>query len=283
MLNRARKNKPSADPMAPYYTVIYAFVFICVAAVATTLYSPKQKFSEMDILDASQMLIHNGQGHQFKHGANSFFEHKTLADAKQMFMSALSDTNNLGSCKTSKGLEEGNEEMEIELPESYDWREVYPQCVQTPVNIGDRNCSSSYAFASVGAVQDKICMATNKTVQLSVQEVLDCDTNSQGCEGGYVNKVLQYGKKKGYVTAECHEYSGDKQECEVDHFESNECRLDNTIYKVNDYCIAVQEENIKRELFKNGPVVAQLQPYTDFLAYSEGSYHRTSESFKFNG
>lgn len=26
-----------------------------------------------------------------------------------------------------------------------------------------------------------------------------------------------------------------------------------------------------------------MQPYTDFLAYKEGSYHRTSESFKFNG
>lgn len=106
MLNRGRK-KTSADPMSSYYSVIYAFVFICVAAVATTMYSPKQKFSEMDVLDASQMLIHNGQGHQFKHGANGFFEHKTLADAKQMFMSALSDTNNLGSCRTSKGLGEG--------------------------------------------------------------------------------------------------------------------------------------------------------------------------------
>lgn len=237
----------------------------------------------MTVLDESQMLIHNGAGHQFKQGENAFFEHKTLADAKQMFMSALSDTNNLGTCRTSKGLDAENEEMEIELPEAYDFREAYPQCVQTPMSTGDRNCSSSYAFAAIGAVQDKICMATNKTVQLSVQEVLDCDQNSQGCEGGYVNKVLQWGKKKGYVTAECHEYSGDKQECDVDHFETNECRLDNTVYKVNDYCIAVQEENIKRELFKNGPVVAQMQPYTDFLAYKEGSYHRTSESFKFNG
>lgn len=26
-----------------------------------------------------------------------------------------------------------------------------------------------------------------------------------------------------------------------------------------------------------------MQPYTDFLAYKEGSYHRTQESFKFNG
>jgi len=26
-----------------------------------------------------------------------------------------------------------------------------------------------------------------------------------------------------------------------------------------------------------------MVPYTDFLAYKEGSYHRTQEAFKFNG
>jgi len=121
-------------------------------AVGITFISPKQKFAEMTVLDESQMLIHNGAGHQFKQGENAFFEHKTLADAKQMFMSALSDTNNLGTCRTSKGLDAENEEMEIELPEAYDFREAYPQCVQTPMSTGDRNCSSSYAFAAIGAV-----------------------------------------------------------------------------------------------------------------------------------
>jgi len=52
------------------------------------------------------------------------------------------------------------------------------------------------------------------------------------------------------------EYTGKKGECEVEHFEVNECRVENQIWKVNDYCIAIQEENIKRELVKNGPVIA---------------------------
>lgn len=72
-------------------------------------------------------------------------------------------------------------------------------------------------------------------------------------------------------------------ECDVDHFETNECRVDNQIYKLSDICISIQEENIKREIFKYGPVVSQMLPFTDFLAYKEGSYHRTPESFKFNG
>lgn len=45
----------------------------------------------------------------------------------------------------------------------------------------------------------------------------------------------------------------------------------------------MQPESIKREIFKNGPVIGQMQPFTDFLAYKEGSYHKTNEAFKFNG
>jgi len=45
------------------------------------------------VLDDANILVHNGQGFNFKHARNSFFEGKTLADAKQLFASALSDTN----------------------------------------------------------------------------------------------------------------------------------------------------------------------------------------------
>jgi hypothetical protein len=61
------------------------------------------------------------------------------------------------------------------------------------------------------------------------------------------------------------------------------CRIENQIFKVSDYCISFQAESIKREIFKNGPVIGQLVPYTDLLAYKGGSYHKTQESFKFNG
>ena len=38
-------------------------------------------------------------------------------------------------------------------------------------------------------------------------------------------------------------YKGKKAaECDVDHFETNECRVDNQIYKLSDICITVQEE-----------------------------------------
>jgi len=145
------------------------------------------------------------------------------------------------------------------------------------------NCSASYAMTTLSVVEDRICMATNQTTKLSSQEIIDCDINSMGCEGGYANRVLAWGKKKGFITDECMEYSGSKTECEVDHFESNACRVNSEFYRVNDYCLAIQGINIQREIIKNGPVIGQMVPYTDFLAYSSGTYHRTQEAFKFNG
>jgi hypothetical protein len=151
------------------------------------------------------------------------------------------------------------EEEEIDLPESFDWREVYPQCVQPVQSIGlagATNCSASYAMATLSAAEDKICMNANSTVKLSVQEIIDCDVNSFGCEGGFINKVLKWGRTKGFILEECMPYAAKKNECEVDHLESNTCRVESQFYRVNDFCIAYQAENIMRELYKNGPVIA---------------------------
>jgi cathepsin B len=138
-------------------------------------------------------------------------------------------------------------------------------------------------MVTLGVAEDKICMSQNQTVKLSAQEIIDCDMNSFGCDGGYINKVLKWGKTKGFILDECMPYTGKKTECEVDHLESNVCRIESQFYRVNDFCIAYQPENIMREIFKNGPVVGQMQPFTDFLAYSDGSYHKSPESFKFQG
>ena len=54
-------------------------------------------------------------------------------------------------------------------------------------------------------------------------------------------------------------------------------------YKVIDYCLAQDDIGIKREILQNGPVIAQMVVYTDFLTYKEGVYHRTEDAFRFNG
>jgi len=52
---------------------------------------------------------------------------------------------------------------------------------------------------------------------------------------------------------------------------------------VVDFCIATEADGIKKEIMTNGPVLAQLSPYTDMLTYSDGIYSRTNDAFKFQG
>jgi cathepsin B len=118
-------------------------------------------------------------------------------------------------------------------------------------------------------------------VALSTQEIINCDENNFKCEGGFINRALNWGKKNGFITEECLPFTAEEGEC-GDMME-NECRYDKNFYKVNDYCLADGPENIKKEIFKNGPVAAQMSVYTDFLTYSSGVYHRTEDAFKFNG
>jgi hypothetical protein len=110
MLKRSRKVDTKK---ANYTAVIVGFGVICALAVFYTVFSKKQKFSEMKVIDDSNILVHNGQGHQFKHGSNEFFQDKTIADVKYIFSSGLSDTNQINTCKSSlkQGEESASEEM----------------------------------------------------------------------------------------------------------------------------------------------------------------------------
>ena len=193
-----------------------------------------------------------------------------------MFGNSLSDTPNVAPCKTR---EDNPDEI---LPEKFDWREKYPECVQNLTLQG--NCSSTYATVAVSTVADRICQQVKKPVQLSAQEIISCDKGNYGCEGGYVTRTLSWGKRKGFIPEDCYPFTGTKGTCDVEeHLESNECRANSIFYKVIDYCLAQDDTGIKKEILKNGPVIAQMIVYTDFLTYKEGIYHRTEDAFRFNG
>lgn len=95
--------------------------------------------------------------------------------------------------------------------------------------------------------------------------------------------MLNWGKRKGFIPEECNTYTAVKGECAEDYLNTNECRVNNLFYKVIDFCLATEDLGIKKEVLKNGPVIAQMTIFTDFLTYKEGLYHRTEDAFKFNG
>jgi cathepsin B len=53
--------------------------------------------------------------------------------------------------------------------------------------------------------------------------------------------------------------------------------------RIDGYCILYGEEDIKREILKNGPVVSAANLHVDFLNYKSGIYSKNEEVPKFSG
>ena len=124
-----KRGKKVDTKQVQYNLVIYGFIAVCVIAILLHFLMPKQKLYDQLVLDDSEILVHNGQGHKFKHGRNKFFEGKIVRDFKPWFaLNHLVDPN-LGQgamsiCATS--ITKEGQGDDIKLPDSYDWREAYP-------------------------------------------------------------------------------------------------------------------------------------------------------------
>ena len=93
--------------------------------------------------------------------------------------------------------------------------------------------------------------------------------------------MLNWGKTKGYVPEFCGSYRAKKELCESQ--DKNECRVNNVIFKVIDYCYLKETKSIKKEILLNGPVIAPLSVASDFLTYKSGIYTKISSAITFEG
>lgn len=53
--------------------------------------------------------------------------------------------------------------------------------------------------------------------------------------------------------------------------------------KIDNYCLLIGEDDIKRDIMKNGPSVSTTQVYVDFLQYKSGVYTKGEEVSRFSG
>ena len=221
------------------------------------------------VIDEKRIDEHNAHT-PWQQGANKFFEGATLADAKKIVNASFANHPNLSKC---------NVDESVSVPESFDTRIQWPSCV-LPVGNQQKTCGSSYAFAATGAAAERICIASkdHKLTQLSVQELLSCDASNQGCKGGYINTALDYIKSKGIVDETCFPYQADSDTVKCDKI----CK-DQTRERIDGYCILFGEDDIKRDIVKNGPVAAATQVHMDFLTYKSGVYTKGDEVPRFSG
>ena len=171
-----------------------------------------------------------------------------------------------------------------EIPESFDAREQWPQCSVIKKVTKQSPCGSCWAMALATALGDRVCIATNGTVDvpLSSQYLLNCFGNQGGCQGGGSEEPMWRDMMEvGVVPESCVSWKASDNQC------TGTCDDMTPIPKPtkakNSYSPwgATDKERveaIQREIMEHGPVTASFHVFSDFDVLSWSVYHRTSSS-----
>jgi len=77
----------------------------------------------------------------------------------------------------------------VALPTSFDWRNQGN--VVTPV-YNQGQCGSCWAFSTTESIESVWALSGKTLTQLSMQQIVDCDTSDDGCNGGNPPTAYQY-------------------------------------------------------------------------------------------
>lgn len=249
------------------YQIMFAVLGgLCLYVIATMFMNSAPPLHKLPVLDEKRMSDHNSQSPNWKMGPNEFFEGATMADAKRLMNVGFASHSNIPKCQVDEN---------INIPESFDYRETFKKCVLPVVDMG-RSCGASYALLTAKTVSERNCIANEleSSKQLSGQELLFCDTLNGDCKNGHLNVSLDYVKSKGLVDEECLPFKPEEKGCKG--MCENPVRTN-----INHFCLLVGEDEIKRDLLTRGPVLTTLQVHSDILGYKEGVYTKGEDMPRF--
>jgi cathepsin F len=87
----------------------------------------------------------------------------------------------------------------FDLPSEFDWRNN--GSVITPVK-NQEQCGSCWAFSTTENIESVWAIAGNGLLQLAPQQIVDCDTTDDGCNGGNPPTAYEYVIKAGGLELE---------------------------------------------------------------------------------
>jgi xylem cysteine proteinase len=92
------------------------------------------------------------------------------------------------SIRTEPRTESFGAEQSVEAPASVDWR------TSGAVNaVKDQgSCGSCWAFSAIGAVEGVYKIKTGALKSFSEQQLVDCSTKNNGCNGGLMDYAFAY-------------------------------------------------------------------------------------------
>jgi len=187
-----------------------------------------------------------------------------------------------------------------DLPDNFDARTNWPTC-NTIGWIRDQSaCGTCWAFGAAEAISDRYCTyKVNANLNISAADIGFCCGFScgDGCDGGYPAAAWDYWVQDGVVGSDCYSYpfpscdhhiDGSKNPCPSNEYPNPDCpstcddkktKLSTVKHFGADSWSVSGEEQIKQEIFDNGPVETAFSVYDDFPKYKSGVYTRHSNQF----
>ncbi|WCJ38996.1 Cysteine proteinases superfamily protein [Euphorbia peplus] len=98
------------------------------------------------------------------------------------------------------------------LPDSVDWRQ---KGAVTPIK-DQGQCGSCWAFSAVAAVEGIHEIKTGKLINLSEQEIVDCDTGGHGCQGGFMDDAFKFIVEHGLASEATYPYNASDSTCNTE-------------------------------------------------------------------
>ena len=205
-------------------------------------------------------------------------------------------------------LKEKTEYEAIQLPDTFDARQKWPNCKSIDEIRDQGSCGSCWAFGAVEAITDRICIKSGGklTPHISTEELVSCcrvcSRCGHGCNGGsalaawkywVVNGVVtggQYKSKQGclpYLIPPCEHYvKGHRKPCSDKYSPTPQCKRkcqaeynvtysEDKNYGTKAYLVGTTVEKIATEIMTNGPVQGDFTVYADFPSYKSGVYQHT--------
>lgn len=139
------------------------------------------------------------------------------------------------------------------IPESFDWVSEKGVLLE-PKN--QYSCGSCWAFSIVGHLESLYFLKYGEHKTFSEQQLVDCDTNDAGCNGGEFLTAYKWIKDNGGLqTDEDYPYEARVQTCQQD--------ISKNVVEIIDYQLleSTDEEIIKQYLYEKGPLAIGVNAY----------------------
>ena len=154
----------------------------------------------------------------------------------------------------------------IDIPDKIDWRD---HNAVTPVK-NQGNCGSCWSFSTIGAMEGAYYLKYKDLINFSEQQLVDCNIQNDGCEGGNVDLAFDYFENHYVCELKDYEYFAIDEQCR----NKIGCNDDVKSSLIKSYCqVSMNDENELKKAVSLQPVSVAIEAdSTHFRQYHSGIF-----------